>query len=59
MWNLEKKKWYRWTYLQNRNRDTDLENKHMDTKWWNGEWAELDDCDWCKHSIDAMYKVSN
>ena len=31
MWNLEKK-WYRWTYLQNRNRDMDVENKHMDTK---------------------------
>ena len=35
MWNLEK--WYRWTGLQGRNRDTDVENKHMDTKggkWW-------------------------
>ena len=31
MWNL--KKWYRWTYLQNRNTDTDVENKHMNTKW--------------------------
>ena len=30
MWNLEK--WYRWTSLQGRNRDTDVENKHMDTK---------------------------
>ena len=30
MWNLEK--WYKWTYLQSRNRDTDIENKHMDTK---------------------------
>ena len=30
MWNLEK--WYRWTYLQSRNRDTDVENKLMDTK---------------------------
>ena len=30
MWNLEK--WYRWSYLQSRNRDTDVENKHMDTK---------------------------
>ena len=29
MQNLEK--WYRWTYLQSRNRDTDIENKHMDT----------------------------
>ena len=30
MWNLEK--WYRRTCLQSRNRDTDTENKHMDTK---------------------------
>ena len=30
MWNLEK--WYRWTGLQGRNWDTDVENKHMDTK---------------------------
>ena len=26
-----RKKWYRWTYLQSRNRDTDIENKHMET----------------------------
>ena len=30
MWNLEK--WYRWTSLQGRNRDIDVENKCMDTK---------------------------
>ena len=30
MWNL--KKWYKWTFLQNRNRLTDLENKCMVTK---------------------------
>ena len=30
MWNLEK--WHRWSYLQSRNRDTDIENKCMDTK---------------------------
>ena len=30
MWNLEK--WYRRTGLQCRNRDTDVENKRMDTK---------------------------
>ena len=29
MWNLEK--WYRWVYLQSRNRDTDVGNKFMDT----------------------------
>ena len=31
MWNL-KKKWYNWTYLHNRNRLTDLENKLTVTK---------------------------
>ena len=31
MCNL-KKKWYKWTYLQNRNRLIDLENKLMVTK---------------------------
>ena len=30
MWNLEK--WYRWTGLQGRKRDTDVGNKRMDTK---------------------------
>ena len=34
MWNLEK--WYRGTSLQGRNRDTDVENKCMDTK--GGKW---------------------
>ena len=29
MWNLEK--WYRQTYLQGRNRDTDEENGRVDT----------------------------
>ena len=47
MWNLEK--WYRWTGLQGRNRDTDVENKCMDTKggkWQGGlEGDELGDWD--------------
>ena len=30
MWNL--KKWYKWTYLQNRISLTDIENKFMITK---------------------------
>ena len=38
MWNLEK--WGKWTYLQNRNRDTEEENKLMNTKGARG-WAEL------------------
>ena len=29
-WNLEKR--YRWTYLQDLNGDTHIENKYMDTK---------------------------
>ena len=28
MWNLEK--WYRGTYFQGRNRDTDIGNEHVD-----------------------------
>ena len=36
MWNPEK--WYKGTGLQGRNRDTDVENKRMDTnggkQWW-------------------------
>ena len=35
MWNLEK--WQRWTGLQSRNRETDAENKHIDTK--GGKWV--------------------
>ena len=31
IWNLEK--WYWWTYLQGRNRDTDIENRTVDTEW--------------------------
>ena len=34
MWNL--KNWYKWTYLQNRNRVTDVENKLMVSR---GEWG--------------------
>ena len=28
VWNLEK--WYRWTYLLGRERDTDIENRQVD-----------------------------
>ena len=55
MWNIEK--WYRWSYLQNRNGDTDVENKHMDTKGGRGGWHELGDWDW--HIYTAMYKIGN
>ena len=36
MWNLEK--WYRWTCLQGRNRDADVENGHPDTEG-RGGWT--------------------
>ena len=60
MCNLEK--WYRWTSLQGRNRDTDVENKPMDTKTgkrgvmrvvvrWNGRLG------W--HIYTNMYKIGN
>ena len=37
MWNLEK--WYRWTYLQGRNRDTDTENQCVDPRQWGRRWV--------------------
>ena len=54
MWNLEKG--YR-SYLQSRNRDTDIENKHMDTKVGRGVWHDLGDWDW--HIYTSMYKIDN
>ena len=59
MWNLEK--WYRWTGLQGRNRNTDAENKRIDTKRGNGGWLwwcdELGDWDW--HVYTDVYKMHN
>ena len=55
MWNLEN--WYRWSYLQSRNRDTDAGNKCMDTVgsgWW---WEDLGAWDW--HICTTMYKADN
>ena len=59
MWNLEE--WYRWTGLQGRNRDTDVENKRMDTRggklgwgWW---CAELGDWGW--HVYTDVYKIDD
>ena len=58
MWNLEK--WYRWYYLQSRNRDTDVENKCMDTKEERGgQWEEFGDWNWHIYTIVTMYKIDN
>ena len=56
MWNLEKR--YGWTYLQNRNRVTNVENKLWLPKGdvWGG-WDELGDWHWHIHTI--MYKIDN
>ena len=40
MWNLEK--WYLWAYLKSRNRDTNVENKYMDTKGERGGGRNLE-----------------
>ena len=51
------KKWYKWTYLQNRNRVTDAENKLMVTT--GGKWGrdKLGDWDWHIHT--TIYKIDN
>ena len=47
MWNLEK--WYRRTSLQGRNRDTDVENKRMDTKGGKRHGGGVWECDELGH----------
>ena len=49
MWNLKKKKWYKWTYLQNRNRVKDVESICWGDKL--GDWA------WHMHT--TIYKIDN
>ena len=55
MWHVEKQD--RWTYLQGRNRHTDVESKYMDAKKGKGGWDELGDWDGCSPTI--MYKIDN
>ena len=52
MWNLEK--WYRWSYLQSRNKNTD-ENKHG--HWEVGEMNWKVGTDIYIYTIDTEYKV--
>ena len=53
MWNL--KIGYKWIYLQNRSRVTDVENNLMVTRGWGVD--KLGDCDW--HIYTTMYKIDN
>ena len=38
-------KWYRWSYLWSRNRDTDIENKLWIPRGIGERWEELGDCE--------------
>ena len=49
------KKWYKWTYLQNRNRFTDLENKLMVTGGVGRD--RLGVWDWHVHT--TIFKIDN
>ena len=52
-----KKKWYNWTYLQNRNSLTDIKNKLMVTK---GEMRGKDKSEWWyEHTHTTIYKIDN
>ena len=48
---------YRLIYLQNRNRDMDIENGHMYTSGGNEGWNELGE--WDGHLYITMYKTDN
>ena len=56
MWNL--KKWYEWTYLQDRNRLTDIENKLMDTKGERGRGRDKLGV-WDEQIYTTIYKIDN
>ena len=44
---------------QSRNRDTDLEIKHMDIKGERWGWDKLGDWDWYIYTIDTADKIDN
>ena len=45
--------------MQSKNRDTDVENKRIDTKGEREMRDELGDWDWHIFTIDTMYKLDN
>ena len=56
MWNLNK--WYKWTYLQNRNRVTDVENKLMVYQGEKGRGRDKSG-NWDWHIHTTIYKIDN
>ena len=54
------KKWYKWTYLQNRNRLTDIENKTIIIKEDSGGRDGRDKLwVWNQHIHTTIYKIDN
>ena len=53
---VESKQWYRWTYLQNRNRITDVKT-NVQLPRGKREMEKLGDWDWHIHT--AIYKIDN
>ena len=54
------KKWYKWTYLQNRNRLTDIENKTIIIKEDSGGRDRRDKLwVWNQHIHTTIYKIDN
>ena len=51
-------KWCKWTYLQNRNRVTDVENKLMVTRGESREWGGIRR-DWDRHVRNTMYNIGD
>ena len=54
---VESKKWYNWTYLQNRNRLTELENELMVTMGSTEERNRMGVWDWHVHTV--IFKTDN
>ena len=55
------KRWYQWTYLQNGNRVTDVDNKLMVWKGGAGRGIRGGEKSgvWAWHMYTAMYKIDN
>ena len=53
------REWWRWTYLQSRNRVTDIENKLRVTKWGKKGWDGLEDWGWRRHPIGTRYRIDS
>ena len=53
------KNWHGWSYLQSRDKDTDVESEHMIPMGCGGCCNELEDWDRHIYTIDSMYPIDN